>query len=412
MTIRANITRRIRNRRKEKGGPIVATHERWVLNYKDPRTNRRHQEFFNRKKDAEARKEALYAEHQMGSSISPRRAPVTVEKAVEGWLKNREGAVRARTFRGYKEAASYITGPVIRGSSQERYAYTLADPKPKNVEFLPVLGHNPIQGLTTARIREWHRTLWEEVGPYTANRARMFLKTALALAAEDYNIVPPAMPTLLGLRRVKPKKIILEPSQVRSVLEAAEADHERGIYVAFPFLAGTRPSEQLGLLWSEVDFAKNLIRVVRAQSDKGELVEATKTAAGSRELPMGPELRRMLLEWQVRCPRLSGELYRVFPGLGRLQAWPRPRLGAGGALEYHNFLARIWRPFFKKNGLPYVTPHSARHTYVSTLQLQGVEIGLVAKMAGHSNPNVTLSHYTQAMRGGAEAAAALEKAFG
>jgi hypothetical protein len=44
--------------------------------------------------------------------------------------------------------------------------------------------------------------------------------------------------------------------------------------------------------------------------------------------------------------------------------------------------------------------------------MQGIEVGLVAKIAGHSNPNVTLGHYTQAMRGGAEAAAALERAFG
>ena len=77
---------------------------------------------------------------------------------------------------------------------------------------------------------------------------------------------------------------------------------------------------------------------------------------------MGPVLRQILLEWRVRCPWLSGELYRVFPSLGRVQAWPKPGLGAGGALEYHNFLARIWRPFFKKNCLPYVTPHSARHS--------------------------------------------------
>lgn len=410
MTLRINITRRSRSRKLKSGSEVV--HERWVVNYRDPRTGRRHQIFFGRRKDAEARRDALLADYQQGASLNPDRASVTVGKAVERWLANRKDAVRARTYRGYVEAASYIVGPVIRGTAKERYAYSLAHPKPVNVEFLPVLDHVAIRDLTTAAIREWHRMLWHEVGPYSANRARMFLKTSLALAAEDYNIVPPAMPTLLGLRRVKPKKIILEPSQVRSVLEAAEADHERGIYVAFPFLAGTRPSEQLGLLWSEVDFAKDLIRIVRAQSDKGELVEATKTDAGTREVPMGPQLRKMLREWQVRCPRLGGELYRVFPGLGRLQAWPRPRLGAGGALEYHNFLARIWRPFFKKNGLPYVTPHSARHTFISVLQMQGIEVGLVAKIAGHSNPNVTLGHYTQAMRGGAEAAAALERAFG
>jgi site-specific recombinase XerD len=59
----------------------------------------------------------------------------------------------------------------------------------------------------------------------------------------------------------------------------------------------------------------------------------------------------------------------------------------------------------------YVTHHSARHSFVSTLQAQGVEVGLVAKLAGHANPSVTLGHYTQAVRGGAEALAALDAIY-
>ena len=61
---------------------------------------------------------------------------------------------------------------------------------------------------------------------------------------------------------------------------------------------------------------------------------------------------------------------------------------------------------------PYVTHHSARHSFVSALQAHGVEVGLVAKLAGHANPAVTLGHYTQAVRGGAEAVALLDAAYG
>ena len=66
----------------------------------------------------------------------------------------------------------------------------------------------------------------------------------------------------------------------------------------------------------------------------------------------------------------------------------------------------------KRLGLPPVTPHSARHSFISTLQAQGIEVGLVAKLAGHKNAVVTLSHYTHAMRGGEEAVRALDRAFG
>ncbi len=45
------------------------------------------------------------------------------------------------------------------------------------------------------------------------------------------------------------------------------------------------------------------------------------------------------------------------------------------------------------------------------LQSLGVEVGLVAKLAGHANPTVTLNHYTQAVRGGAEAIAVLDDVY-
>jgi integrase len=62
-------------------------------------------------------------------------------------------------------------------------------------------------------------------------------------------------------------------------------------------------------------------------------------------------------------------------------------------------------------GLPAVTPHSARHSFISVLQAQGVEVGLVAKLAGHKSAVVTLSHYTHAMRGGEDAVKALDRAY-
>ena len=160
-----------------------------------------------------------------------------------------------------------------------------------------------------------------------------------------------------------------------------------------------------------MDFDANRIRICRIQLKDGSLAEVTKTSAGRREVPMSPLLREMLLEWRVRCPRKDGKLDRVFPNLGCRRAWPLPREGGGGALLYNNFRARIWAPAMRRLGLPPVTPHSARHAFISTLQAQGVEVGLVAKLAGHKSAVVTLSHYTHAMRGGEDAVAALDLAF-
>ena len=157
-------------------------------------------------------------------------------------------------------------------------------------------------------------TLQSEISLYAATRAKMCLAAALALAEEDFGVRTPRMPTRLGPGRHKHKKPILTSEQIKVLLEAARADKRHGIYYAFPFLAGTRPSEQLALLWEDVDFETNAIRIRRTQENDGTIVDLTKTEAGRREVPMCSMMREMLLEWRVACPRKGGEFAPRVPG--------------------------------------------------------------------------------------------------
>ncbi len=402
------ITKRERRRKGPDGGVTVYT--RYFLNYRDPKTGRRLQPSFDRRAAAEAARNDIVAAVEKGGYSDPRTAP-TVSQAVEHWLKSREGQVKASTLMGYRVVAEAITGPLLVGTAPYRARYARTGENPLRAPLLPMLGHIRATDLTTAAIRQWHATLKDQIGHYTANRAKSLLKGVMALAEEDFGVRAPSMPTNLGRRASRPKKSILAPDQIARVLDAARADKEHGIYYAFPFLTGTRASEQLGLLWDDVDFDAGVVRICRIQERDGSLCETTKTDAGRREVPMMPMLREMLLEWRVACPRLDGALHRVFPARGRPQPWPRARSGGGGPLLYQNFRRRLWEPVFAQLELPYVTLHSARHSFISTMQAQGIEVGLVAKLAGHSNATVTLGHYTQAVRGGAAAVEALQKAY-
>lgn len=63
-------------------------------------------------------------------------------------------------------------------------------------------------------------------------------------------------------------------------------------------------------------------------------------------------------------------------------------------------------------GLPRIAIYAARHMAISFLQAQGVEIGLVAKIAGHSSPQITLQYYTHAVREHEGMMDELSKAYG
>ena len=407
MTLNINLTRRIRRRKLKDGSVVEQT--RYVLNWRDPRTGARQQRFFERQREAQERRRELLAAYDRGVYSSQTKT-VTVEAAVAAWLETKRGVVRPITFATYQFQSRYVVGPLPPGEARRAIIASGRGAAPK-VKPIELLGREKVQELTTRRVRGWHKLISDEVSIYCANKAMQILKAALALAAEDHEFRPPAMPTGLQRQRDKARKAVLAPDEVAKLLEAARHDLDRGVYLAFPFLAGTRPSEQLGLLWDDVDFEASVIRIRRIQMRDGSLSEFTKTAAGVRSIPMSPLLREMLLAWRVRCPRKDGALQRVFPAPGVARAWPSPRLGGGGPLIYGNFRRRYWAPTLKRLGLPAVTPHSARHSFISTLQAQGVEVGLVAKLAGHKNAVVTLSHYTHAMRGGEEAVKALDRAY-
>src|SRR5215831_7796034 len=67
------------------------------------------------------------------------------------------------------------------------------------------------------------------------------------------------------------------------------------------------------------------------------------------------------------CPHHGDGMASRLPSLvGRIASLPRS--GGGGPLLYWNFRSRFWVAALRSLGLSIVTPHSARHCFLSTLQ--------------------------------------------
>ncbi|GHB05769.1 integrase [Algimonas arctica] len=383
-----------------------------TVNWWCPETGKKRRLSFRTKREAEAKQEEVLAslagERYFNANINP-----SVAEVADHWLDAKRGSVKAQTIKGYQPLLKIIVGPLLQGTPQERAHHALTGEKPsRDTKLLLMLGEHKISALTTAQLRQWHNLVRKEVGAHTANRCMSMLRSIFSMAEEDFGVRVCKTPTNLARRKSKPKKDILTAEEVAQLIDYAETDFDRGIYYVFPFLTGVRISEQLGLLWEDVDLEAGVIHIRRVQERDGTLTDRTKTEAGTREIPISKTLRQFLLQWKLICPRLDGELYRVFPGRGVKRAWPHmSREGGGGPLLYANFRQRYWKPAFSRAGVRYVTHHSARHAFVSNLQAQGVEVGLVAKMTGHSNPMVTLGYYTQATRGGEAAIAKLDAAY-
>jgi hypothetical protein len=238
MDLAISLTQRTRRRTLTSGEVIVQ--ERWVLNFRDPVSQQRRQLFFTRKKDAEAKQRELVTKAAAGNYVNERTVP-TVAEALDHWLADKNGKVKASTLLGYRVVSNTIRGPLLVGTRRERHDYTESGVKPKNARFLPMLGDVKLDKLTTAQIRTWHRTVTEQCGAYTANRAKSHLQAVLALAEEDFRVRSPSMPTGLGRQRHKAKKAILTPEHIRVLIAAARDDAENGIYYSFPFSPAPGP---------------------------------------------------------------------------------------------------------------------------------------------------------------------------
>lgn len=406
---RTTITKRAIPRRLRGGETVVL--DRYILNYKDPATGKRKMQFFETRKEAEVEQQRLYKAVTEGSPLDPRQAP-KIADAVKYWLESCEGRVRPDTLKTYRMVArNYIIGPAFEGTKDEKFLYYSEGVLPKGAKLVPLLGNYRVTELTTAQIRIWHQTLLKVTTPFMARQAKKHLSTILAMVGEDFGIRVPPMPRRIVSGYRRKERLLLRPDQIKAVFDHANEDRY-GLYYIFLFMTGARPSEMLGLLWEDIDFTANVIRIRRNQNKDGSIKDTPKTAAGQRAIPMAPRLRDALLDWKGRCPRRESHPERVFPCLGYKYSDPLDQSRAGGALTLCNFRNRVWKPMVQALDLPPVTPYVARHLVISNLQAQGVEVGMVAKIAGHANPQITLKHYTHQVRDGAGVMEKLNTAYG
>ncbi len=409
--IRTNVTKR-RIDQKNRDGKLFS-YDRYILHYRDPKTKKRAMRRFKTRKEAEEEQNTLILN---ADELARRKTePPKLKAAVEYWLKSREGIITPHTLKSYRQVArDYILGPFYVGTHDDRRQRGMTGrlmPKPRFVEMFD--GGKPIDEISTPEIREWFQRVLEVATPYTARVARKHLMSIFKIVEEDFDFRLARIPSIVGQGYRRKPRLLFTEDQIKLVIEEAKRDKKWGVYYAFLIFTGVRPSEMLGLLWEHVNLERGRVLIYGSQDPNGKLKDVTKTDAGMREIPLNSLLYEMLLEWRDRCPRLHGELFRVFPSQenedGRGRA---PTETSDLGLSANNFRSRVWYPLLRRMGLPRVSLYALRHMAISYLQSLGVEIGLVAMIAGHATPEITLRYYTHAVRERPDVMDLLNKAYG
>jgi integrase len=176
--------------------------------------------------------------------------------------------------------------------------------------------------------------------------------------------------------------------QAAALLDAA-AERSLSAYVNVSLLSGLRTEELRSLLWSDIDIEAGTLAVYRSVRAGG----ATKTAKSRRVLKLPTRALDSLRNHRTRqaAARLkAGPLWQdhelVFAS----------KLGT--PLDAHN-VRRAFRAITKAAGLgEQWTPRELRHTFVSLLSANDVNLEDIARLVGHTGTAVTERVYRHEIR--------------
>ena len=118
----------------------------------------------------------------------------------------------------------------------------------------------------------------------------------------------------------------------------------------------------------------------------------TKTAAGKRDIPLMPQLERLLEPFGMRGLIFSKEDGEPFTGQMR---------------------KRMWERICKQIELEGITPYNLRHTMATMLREVEVDIKAAQSIMGHANARITLDIYSHLTNRQIDAAGEkIKQAFG
>jgi integrase len=315
----------------------------------------------------------------------------------------REQTERGVVYDAYKtRAAEYVTNWLenhktrIRPNTYSLYHWAV------NSYILPHLGQLKLIEINAGRIQGMYDQLQRDgASAQTLIVIHAVLSTCLKQAHKQ------------GLIFDKPTERVDPPSsdqeemrvwseeQVSAFLLSVRGDKHEALY-HLALKLGPRKSEIFGLQTRDIDWLKQTIHIRRQvyrPPTGGWNFAPLKTKRANRVLAVGDglldQLRRQLD--RVQAMRLEAKSWQendlLFPSAAGTPM--NSRIGA------------TFERATQRAGLPQIRFHDMRHTAVSIMLANGIQILTVSRIIGHSNPAVTLSVYGHLMPGSMEEAAAL-----
>lgn len=325
-------------------------------------------------------------------------------------------AARIRTLRQYSEQVFMPAKTITCAEKTRRYYQNALDN-----HLLPEFGDLQLQEITSAQLTAFflrkqssalsHSTV---LGIYvTANQLFQMAYLDDTISRNPLDKVKRPRQKKDDKKRTEPERFTEE--EVREIKKHLAGEPLKWQAMVQIFLStGMRRGEVCALTWDKVDFKKKEILVdgsLGYTPEKGIFREKPKTEAGVRRIPMTGDLVEVLGAYKAeqeeavrkRTERLKKDKK---PLEFKKISIPEYVFTAKGSSDpiHPDAVNRYFSRFSSAYGIKEFHPHKLRHTAISIMLDNGVPVLIVAAIAGHDDPNVTLNTYAHASAKGMKAA--------
>lgn len=313
--------------------------------------------------------------YDLDTQMDPMGKNITVEELVERYLRTKTG-VRDSTRAGYKTVQRILQKEAFGGKK-------ISQVKVSDAKLFLIKLQSDGRGYSSI------------------HSIRGVLRSAFQMAVDDdvlhKNPFGFELATVIVNDSVTREAITKD--QMRKFLKFIHDDNVYCKYyevVYILFHTGMRISEFCGLTLKDIDLENRIINVdhqLLRTSEMKYVIEATKTNAGTRKLPMTEDVFRCfqaIIEDREK-PRFekmvgghTGFLFTDKDGM--------PLVAMHWEHRFNNMVKR-YNDIFRVQ-IPNITPHVCRHTYCSNMAKSGMNPKTLQYLMGHSDIGVTLNTYT------------------
>lgn len=261
------------------------------------------------------------------------------------------------------------------------------------------IGKMALQDLSALNIQAWVNSL--KTSPVSGK------PLSATTIRKTYNVLRPALDkaVLAGIIAKSPcvgitlpkgsKKaaVVFTPAQIKQ-LRAAAKGTDMELVIDLELCLGLRRGELLGLKWSDVDWAKSKLSVIRNRVLVGTttVIKEPKTPTSVRTLDLPAPLLQKLQKYKAECTARQLRMGKRYTVTDFIFVHP------DGQPVYPEYMTQKFTKILKKAGLPHCRFHDLRHLCASIMLMQGVNVKEAQEILGHKDVHTTLNIYSHAMQ--------------